>query len=71
MTDRLADLHCDRAARSAAAHAEDDLHVVTLAIARVAARGQLTAAPSQPGGGQVVQKWPQKSEQRFRGQLRA
>ena len=35
--------------------AEDDLRVVALAVARMTARGQLAAAPRQPGRGQVVQ----------------
>ena len=34
---------------------EDDLRIVALAVARMAARGQLAAAPRQPSRGQVVE----------------
>ena len=51
----LEHLHGDRAALGGAHQAKDDLRVVALAIARMATSGQLAAAPSQPGGGEVIE----------------
>ena len=51
----LEHLHRDRTALGRAQQPEDDLRVIALAVARMAARGQLAAVPGQPGRGQVVQ----------------
>ena len=51
----LEHLHRDRAALGGAHQAEDDLRIVALAVARVAPRSQLAAAPGQPGRSEVVQ----------------
>ncbi len=51
----LEHLHGDGAALGRADQAEDDLRIVTLAVARMTARGQLAAASGQPSRSQVVQ----------------
>jgi hypothetical protein len=54
---RVAGEHLDRhrAAAGRADQAEDDLRIITLAIARMAACRQRTAAAREPGRGQVVE----------------